>query len=202
MKTKERLIDLSDIKEDDLDKTASFTEIMTRSERKKRNEEKKLQESNQEKDFFENYNLENNELENVSNIESNEEYLNKNEQYETSTNENLFEEIQKENNSNLEDENDFIFEEKKKYGSGLIITMGLFFIVCIIIYIYNIIYTSILDKKRYLYIDSSSLVLIGFIFGISIISGRKFSKFLSILNYLLSITYIIFNILLILKYIK
>lgn len=200
MKTKERLIDLSDIKEDDLDKTASFTELMSRSERKKRNEEKKIQQKNQDENFFENYSLENNELENVSNLESNEEYLNKNEQYVTLMNENGLNKIENEANNNLE--NDFIFEEKKKYGSGLIITMGLFFIMCIIIYIYNILYTSSLDKQRYLYINSLGLGLIGFLFGISIISGRKFSKFLSILNYLLSITYILFNILLLLKYIK
>lgn len=40
METKERLIDLSDIKDDELDKTASFTDLMTRSERKKREKEK------------------------------------------------------------------------------------------------------------------------------------------------------------------
>ena len=31
-----RIIDLSDIKKDDLDKTASFTDLMSRSERKAR----------------------------------------------------------------------------------------------------------------------------------------------------------------------
>ena len=36
MKTREKIIDLSDIKEDELDKTASFTDLMSRSERRKR----------------------------------------------------------------------------------------------------------------------------------------------------------------------
>ena len=37
---KNRNIDLSDIKENDLDKTSSFTDLMTRSQRKNRNEER------------------------------------------------------------------------------------------------------------------------------------------------------------------
>jgi len=35
-KDKERYIDLSDIKDDELDKTASFTDLMSREEKKKR----------------------------------------------------------------------------------------------------------------------------------------------------------------------
>ena len=35
MEKKENLIDLSDIKDNELDKTASFTDLMSRSERKK-----------------------------------------------------------------------------------------------------------------------------------------------------------------------
>ena len=35
-KDKERYIDLSDIKDDELDKTASFTDLMSREEKKRR----------------------------------------------------------------------------------------------------------------------------------------------------------------------
>ncbi len=42
-KNKERYIDLSDIKDDDLDKTGSFTDLMSRSELKKHNRKKEEQ---------------------------------------------------------------------------------------------------------------------------------------------------------------
>lgn len=40
MKEEERYIDLSDIKDNDLDKTASFTDLMSRSERRLREKKK------------------------------------------------------------------------------------------------------------------------------------------------------------------
>ena len=48
-----RKIDLSDIKENDLDKTSTFKDLMSRSERKKREEEKLQEENNDIVDMLE-----------------------------------------------------------------------------------------------------------------------------------------------------
>ena len=87
MKTKERLIDLSDIKDDELDKTASFTDLMTRSERKKREKEKKknIENIKIDKDITNDNIVDNLNIENVSDVENIEEVLSQTKQYEDLT---------------------------------------------------------------------------------------------------------------------
>ena len=202
METKERLIDLSDIKDDELDKTASFTDLMTRSERKKREKEKekKILNDYETENFVNDNSIDDTEITNISNIDTADDFINTTNQYEE-VNDVTNDKFDNAVNKNIYDD-DLLLDENKKYGSGFIITTALFFIVCIAIFVYNILYTNNLDKSKYLYIDSLGLGGICFLFGISIMSGRKFSKFLSILNYLICIIYISFNVLLILDYIK
>ena len=195
MKTKERIIDLSDIKDNELDKTASFTDLMTRSERKKREIEKKKEKINKfDKNIETSNTIENTELENISNVETTEEKLNQTKKFED-----LTQTLNKEININEEDIEEDI---KSKYGSGIIIVMGLFLIISTSLCIYSILFTSILDKNKYLYIDIMSLSGMYFLFCLSLISGKKFSKFITILNYIAFIIFISFNILLKLNYIK
>ncbi len=216
MKTKERLIDLSDIKDDELDKTASFTDLMSRSERKKREKEKKkkIDESNnniEDENNFETNNDDNIdkklEINNISEVESTEKILEETKQYEDLTKtidkdidikDNVF---KKEIAYNHDDDDDE-FDEEKSFGSGLIITMGLFLLISTGIFIYSIIFTNNLDKNKFLIIDSIILTSMYFLFGLSIITNKKFGKFLSIINYLAFISFIAFNVLLTLNYIK
>ena len=213
MKTKERLIDLSDIKDDELDKTASFTDLMSRSERKKREKEKK-------KKNIDEINIENAEIEkkdnkkedlnnkldidNISEVESTEEILEETKQYEDLT-KTIDKDIDAEDKVlkkevTYDDYDEF--DDNKKYGSGLIIVMGLFLLISTGIFLYSILFTDNLDKNKFLIIDSIIISSMYFLFGLSIISGKRFSKFLSIFNYLIFIVFIIFNVLITLNYIK
>lgn len=202
MKAKERIIDLSDIKEDELDKTASFTDLMSRSERKKRKKEKQenidnIAEINTE-DIIETNNFKE-EVEQVSEIEQVEEYLNKTERYE-----NLTKIIEDELNA-VEDETDNLFDESNNNSysfSGMLIASGSFLIVSTFIFLYVILFTEYLSDKTFLYIDIISLIGMYFIFSISIIVNRKGSKILSIINYLSFLFFTVFNTLLLLNYIK
>lgn len=200
MEKKEKLIDLSDIKDNELDKTASFTDLMSRSERRKREKEKndnnkneniindnvaEIPELNIQKSIENNENLNTNEIENILN-----ETNNYNDNSDT-----IDDEIETKQDNELDFTN-------KKYGSGIIITMALFLIISISIFLYYILFTHYLDKNKYLYIDCLSLLSMFFLFGLSIIVSRKFSKFISILNYIIFIAYIGFNSLLFIQYIK
>ena len=199
MKTREKIIDLSDIKEDELDKTASFTDLMSRSERKKRRKEK------EEKIYYEEVeenndqnNHSNEEMENVSELENIEEVLEKTEKYE-----NLTKDIENKIDS-MEDETVEIFEDDNdnNYGSGMMIASGLFLIISTFIFLYVILFTDYLNKQTFLYVDIISLLSMYFIFSISIIASKKVSKILSIIIYLTFIYFTVFNTLLLLNYIK
>lgn len=197
MKTKERIIDLSDIKEDELDKTASFTDLMSRSERRKRKKEKKKDEEIEDNNDRED-NHTNEEMVNVSELENIEEVLDRTEKYET-----LTKDIEN-NIDTIEDETDEIFEDDNinNYGSGMMIASGLFLIISTFIFLYVILFTSYLSKQTFLYVDIISLLSMYFIFSISIIVNKKGSKFLSVIIYLSFIYFTVFNALLLLNYIK
>ena len=208
MKTKERFIDLSDIKEDELDKTASFTDLMSRSERRKREKEKK-------KKNIDEINIEDTKIEkkdnnvdlninNISEVESTEEILEETKQYEDLT-KTIDKDIDVKDNVfkkevSYDDYDEFDLENKN--GNGLIITMGLFLLISVGIFIYSIVFTDNLDKNKFLVIDSIVISSMYFLFGLSIISGKRFSKFLSVFNYLIFILFTLFNVLITLNYIK
>ena len=212
MKLKERFIDLSDIKDQELDKTATFTDLMSRSERKRRAKEKlnidedTNIETNEITNNLENKLDTNNELEvdNISNIENTEEILEEEKQYEELTN--IDKDINTKNNifkREIEyNHDDFEDEDNKLFNTGLIITNSLFLLIATGIFIYSCIFTNNLDKDKFLMIDSISLAGMYFIFGLSIITNKSFSKFLSILNYLIFIAFTILNVLITLNYIK
>ena len=208
MKMKDRFIDLSDIKDDEMDKTASFTDLMSRSERKRRNKEKlNIESSNDEidttLDINNNLNIDNtldinnnrdNDTLDINNelVIDNKEILDNNK---IDTKKNIFK-------REIEYNNDFDIEEEKPFNTGLIITNGLFLLISTCIFLYSCIFTNNLDKDKFLMIDSISLASMYFIFGLSIITGKGFSKFLSILNYLIFIAFTILNVLITLNYIK
>lgn len=205
MKTKERLIDLSDIKDDELDKTASFTDLMSRSERKKRAKEKKKTVKDDDLDkvvIDENNNITmKDEIEKVSEVESIEEALSQTKKYEELT-QTLSKDIKLENNKKEEQNDDDLDLEDGKYGSGIIILNIIFLLISLGIFIYLVLFTDNLNRRKFLYIDSTLLSGMFFLFGISLMGGRKFSKFISILNIIGFIGFCILNILIGLNYIK
>lgn len=84
-------------------------------------------------------------------------------------------------------------EEKKKSGFNPITWIGLLTIFCFGFFIYLVI-SSGYDEELLLLIDSGMLLGITFIFGLSIISSKKWTKIFSIFNLLVILTFVGINI--------
>lgn len=197
-----RKIDLSDIKENDLDKTSSFTDLMSRGERKMR--KKQLI----EEDINNTIDTNNNDIEDVIDEKkkstkdltldlekAKDEY--KKQIKENSKEEDLgktqileltrqmkfnFEETKKENN------------ERKKNGISILNIIGEVNLLCIGYYIYLLVFTNYQDNELNYLITGGIIVLLVLLFGLSVITNKKLSKFFNILNILTIITFIAFNI--------
>ena len=202
MKSKENLIDLSDIKDNELDKTASFTDLMSRSERKKRENEKKKREK--KNNILDNLKIDddnnitiNGNIEDVSKVESVEETLSQTKKYEELT-QTLSKDVKLSNDNYSDDE----LDHDNKFGSGLLIVNILFLLAALCMFVYLVIFTVNLNRRKFLYIDASILSGMFFLFGISLISNKKISKFFTFLNIISFICFCIFNSLLYLNYIK
>jgi len=194
-------IDLSDIKENDLDKTSSFTDLMTRSERRKRKIDK-------ENDFI---NSNNNDIEDMVEERKRstkdltielekvkDEYKNQTEEKENELSKTQILEITRQMKFNL---NENIKEERKK-GYNYITFIGIFILIALAYFIYALIFTSYLDNEKFLLIDGGIILIMFFLFCLTILTTKRNNKFLSILNFLILLGYIIFNVLNILGYIN
>lgn len=189
-------IDLSDIKENDLDKTSSFTDLMTRSERKNRKKEKiedNITEVNNNdiedmiderkkstKDLT--LDLEKVKKEYNRNIEKTDELSNTQILELTRQMKFNFEETKKENN------------KKKKNGISLLNIIGEVNLICIGYYIYLLTFTNYHDTKNNYIITGSFIVLLVLFFGLSVVTNKKTSKIFNIFNILTIIAFIAFNI--------
>lgn len=188
-------IDLSDIKEFDLDKTSSFTDLMSRSERRKRNlekEEKLISPINNDiEDMIEERKRSTKdltiELEKIKNNEHDEKLENT-----------QILELTRQMKFNVKDN---IKEERKK-GYNYITFIGIFILIALAYFIYSLIFTNYLNNEKFLLINSGIILLMFFLFGITILTTKKNNKFLSVLNLIILIAYIIFNALNILGYLK
>ena len=185
-----RFIDLSDIKENDLEKTSSFTDLMSRSERKRRNIEK--QENN--------INTISNDIEDMveerkrstKDLTIDLEKINKKEKEEKLENTQIleltrqmkfnFEETKKENSNN------------KKNGVTLLNIIGITNLLCIGYYIYLLTFTNYQDSTSNYLITGSLIVLLVLIFGLSVVTTKGTSKFFKILNILAILSFIVFNV--------
>jgi hypothetical protein len=201
---KNNKIDLSDIKEDELDKTSSFTDLMSRSERKKRMKEKEEENSkksritknedkiNQEevKDIKEeideykasdaNNDAENDDVENFDNYDS-EVIDNRNE-----------DSIESISDIDINDDND---DDDTNHGGALAMTILGLFDLCAIIYF--VCSCLIIDNyhTRITELNGVILILNIFTYSIASLSIKKNNKFFIFFNYLLLIIYIAYNIL-------
>ena len=188
-------IDLSDIKEFDLDKTSSFTDLMSRSERRNRLRQKEL---NSEIEFTK---TNNNDIEEMiderkkstkdlttqlekarneyKNIENKEDDISKTQILE----------LTRQMKFNL---NDNIKEERKK-GYNYITFIGIFILIALAYFIYSLLFTNQLDNEMFLLINCGIILLMFLLFGITLLTTKRNNKFLAILNFLILLVYIAFN---------
>lgn len=204
-KDNQRFIDLSDIKEDDLDKTSSFTDLMTRSERKMRKKQKELEQK------------ENIEDENNDDIENMVEERKKNtkdltielekakEEYNNSLNKKSLQDEKEESISKtqileLTRQMKFNFNENKKEnnkikkrGISFLNIIGEINLLCIGYYIYLLVFTNYQEEQQNYLVNGGLIVLLVLLFGISVVTNRKVSKFFNVINILAIIGFIVFN---------
>lgn len=195
-------IDLSDIKENDLDKTSSFTDLMTRKERKNR---EKI------KDNFDDIE------EMISEKKKSTKDLTKDlekakKEYKKEFVEEQKIKVEKEDKESKEDnfgktqileltrQMKFNFEEKKevnnknkKHGMSVLNIIGEINLLCIGYYIYLLVFTSYQDQQQNYLITGFIIVLLVLLFGLSVITGKKSSKVFNVLNILAIIGFITFN---------
>ena len=185
-------LDLSDIKENDLDKTSSFLDLMSRSERKNRKLEKHEQ-SNDIEDMIEERKRSTKdltiELENAKNEYKKQVFSEKNE------------DLGKTQILEITRQMKFNFDEKKKEnaknkkkGISILNIIGEINLLCIGYYIYLLVFTNYQDDKSNYIITGGIIVLLVLLFGISIVTNKKISKFFNILNILAIIVFIVFNL--------
>jgi len=188
-------IDLSDIKENDLDKTSTFTDLMTRTERKNRKKEKMeeniLETSNNDiEDMLEERKKSTKDL-TIDLEKAKKEYkreINKEEELGKTQILELtrqmkfnFEETKKENSEN------------KKNGVTLLNTIGIANLLCIGYYIYLLTFTNYQDSESNYLITGGLIILLVFLFGLSVVTNKGASKFFKILNILAILGFIAFN---------
>lgn len=185
-------IDLSDIKENDFDKTSSFTDLMSKSERRKRNIEKEninnydIKEIIKEKKKFSEERKK--ELEKTKRLDN---YFK--EEKEDSLGKTQILELTRQMKFNFE-ENKIENNKKKKKGFSSLNIIGEINLLCIGYYIYLLTFTNYQDNENNYLITGSMIVLLVLLFGISVITNKKISKLFNILNILVIIVFIIFNI--------
>lgn len=189
-----RKIDLSDIKENDLDKTSSFTDLMSRNERKKRIQ-KEIDTTNnidiedmieEKKKSTKDLTLElekaKNEYKKNMNEKNDNDEFGKTQILELTRQMKFnFEETKKENNN------------KRKKGVSVLNIIGEINLLCIGYYIYLLVFTNYQDSEFNYMITGSIIVFLVLLFGLSVISNKKLSKLFNILNILTIIAFIVFN---------
>ena len=194
-----RKIDLSDIKENDLDKTASFTDLMSRSERKRRKDK--------EEDLTINFNKDTNEdvLDMIDEKKKNTKDLTI-DLKEAKSKVNNEKERQDDNISktqilDLTRQMKFNFEETKKEntqnnknGVSMLNIIGITNLLCISFYIYLLVFTNYNQDKKFYMPSGILVVMLVLLFGISTVTRKKARKFFNVLNILVILGFIAFNI--------
>ena len=187
----EEEVDLSIIKKNDLEDTASFTDLMSRKERKKHKKEKEdLTEEFEVKKLEDSMEFETEDL--ASQIAENKTV----EITEDEVKELMNADLSKEDE--LEDINDSDFKEEKEHKNIFnTVLISLVIIVFIGLFVYAIINTKYLEKDLYLLIDGALLILL--VFNYCLMTIVKKPTFFTILNYLLIVGTIAFNTLIYFK---
>lgn len=198
---KTRNIDLSDIKDNDLDKTSSFTDLMTRSERKNRKleKERELLEENNNDDILDMVDERKKSTKDLTiELEKAKEEYNNNTNTKKSSDD---EDLGKTQILDLTRQMKFNFEKtkeenniKKKKGISVLNVIGEVNLLCIGYYIYLLVFTNYQDIRSNYLINGSIIVALVLLFGLSVISKKGLSKFFNVLNILAILAFIIFNV--------
>ena len=221
-KDKNRYIDLSDIKDDELDKTASFTDLMSREEKKKRKrikeeektrelkeilmndedkkelkKEKKKKERLEKKIQKEEKRLEKEAAKEI-NDKINDNTLVDDEDLKDITKTQKFLDLTNEIKVSMLNNVDENIKVEKKFGIGNIVISDLLIIISLAFYIYSILFTNYQNNELYLLIGGLIILSMIMFFCISIISSKIISKVFSILIYLVFTSYVLFNLILVL----
>lgn len=178
---KKSSIDLSDIKEDELGKTSSFTDLMNKHQRKEYLREKELE---KRKDIDEILTEKKSKVK--SEEKKKEENLMKTQALELTRSMKFnFDEVKKENNE--------IKKDGKKKVSKLNI-IGEINLLCIGYYIYLLGFTNFQDNKDNYMLNGAIIVLLVLFFGMSVVTNKKIRKLFMLINIFTLITFILFNV--------
>jgi len=214
-KNKERYIDLSDIKDDELDKTGSFTDLMSRSELKKHNRKKeeqtqelkeilnidddeKLDKKKKKKILKEEKKLEKKAIKEIKEEIENDTIEEDDDLKNLSKTQKLLDLTNEIKLSMLNNVDENIKDEKKKFKIGNLIFMDILIIISLAYYIYSILFTNVQKNQLYILIGGVIILLMIMLFCISAVTGKKVSTFFSVINYLVFISFILFNLTLVL----
>ena len=211
-KDNERYIDLSLIKDDDLDKTGSFTDLMSRAELKERerkkeeseelketlinnNEKKEKKKKKKEKVIFkEEKRLEKKALKEVRKEIDNNTIEEDDDLKDLSKTKKLLDLTNEIKLSMLNNVDDNIKQEKKKFKIGNLVFMDLLIIISLAYYIYSILFTNVQSNQLYLLIGGIIILTMIILFCISFVTSKAISKFFSIINYLVFASFVAFNL--------
>ena len=183
-------IDLSDIKELDLDKTSSFTDLMSRSERRNRKIEKeKLENIDDIEEMVDEKKRSTKDL--TLELEKAKEYSKKTSDEELDKTQIL--ELTRQMKFNFEETKKENIKNKKKGVSALNI-IGEINLLCIGYYIYLLTFTNYQSDEKTYILTGGIIILLVLLFGLSIITNKKLSKLFNVLNILAIIAFIIFNV--------
>lgn len=186
-------LDLSDIKEEDLELTSSFTDLMSRKEKKerKRVKEELIEDNNDIEEMIEERKRSTKDL--TKDLNSlNKEYK-KQDNPDESLGKTQILELTRQMKFNFEEAKEENNKQKKK-GISKLNVIGEVSLLCIGYYIYLLVFTNYQDNKNNYLITGSIIVLLVLFFGLSVVTGKKLSKFFNILNILTILAFIIFNI--------
>ena len=192
-------IDLSDIKKNDLDETSSFIDLMTRKERI--NRKKDITNSNDIDDMI------NEKRRNTAELrkeleKAKEEYNReiKGEKIKENKKENIEDTLGKTQILELTRAMKFNFEEKKeenkskkKHGISPLNIVGELNLFCMGYYIYLLAFTNYQDIEIRYMLNGVIIVLMVLLFGLSVVTPKRVSKFFYVLNILIIVSFVIYN---------
>ena len=190
-------IDLSDIKTRDLDETSSFTDLMSRTQRLHKKNSNDIDDMINEKrkntkDLAKELKIAQQEYKE----EIKKEDKKRSKQIEEEKEENLGKtqimELTRVMKFNFE-ENKEKNKKKKKHGISPLNIVGELNLFCMGYYIYLLAFTNYQDIESRYMLNGGIIVLMVLLFGLSVVTSKKLSKFFHIINILVIITFLIFN---------